>query len=133
MSIFSSRGSLVLTAVMILSSCAGLPRASAPEGYQLAVRNATESDLTVEYCAVSCGRLGQLKAAESRVFQVPAEAAAPPSEDRILVMGKVYFHGGYQQLALTPVYLRGRAPIEVVLSKDSRAATRSRSGRQPAR
>jgi hypothetical protein len=112
----SHLGSVVT--ITCAGACASLApsRSAVSQPYQVVVRNETGAAITVEYCgpADDCARLGELGAAASGSFAVPASAAQSGIQNRILLLGKSYFPGGYRQLAIQPVHL-SRPAVEVTL------------------
>lgn len=117
-----------LLAVAFAGACASLApaRGTVSPPYQVVVRNETGADITVEYCAPSddCSRLGELGIGASASFAVPASAAQGRFENRILLLGKSYFPGGFQQLAMQPVHLT-RPGVEVTLRRRDAAGESS--------
>lgn len=73
---------------------------AAPDSYRVGIRNATGTDITVEYCSSNpeCHRLGELKTGATRTYSIPASALDARTFNHVVFYGKVSLGPGIQQL-----------------------------------
>lgn len=114
---------LALTAA---TACASLGSSrGAPDTYRVGIRNATGTDITVEYCSSSpeCHRLGELKTGATRTYSIPASALDARTFNHVVFYGKVSLGPGMQQLLASDA-LNLTAPYsEVTLARRPGSST----------